>query len=136
MLLRMESASVENPVEVRIGGAPERARAWYARKMNPNVSMRNNCCLATAPIIRYPGGTDDRFVSSVGILALASHDRPLTFFLDSAGSRYTGNPKRADSTCETEMPGCQRKCTHRFACNVFNRAHGKCWNRRRFAPVR
>jgi hypothetical protein len=35
-------ASVEMPVVVRMGGAPDRARAWYARKMKPNVSMRNS----------------------------------------------------------------------------------------------
>ena len=41
MLLKMKTASVEKPLLVRMGGAPERARAWYARKMNPNVSIRN-----------------------------------------------------------------------------------------------
>ena len=30
------------PVVVRIGGAPDRARAWYARKMKPNVSIKNS----------------------------------------------------------------------------------------------
>jgi hypothetical protein len=29
-------------VLVRMGGAALRARAWYARKMNPNASIRNN----------------------------------------------------------------------------------------------
>jgi hypothetical protein len=41
MLLKMKTASVDKPPLVRMGGAPDRARAWYARKMNPNVSIRN-----------------------------------------------------------------------------------------------
>jgi len=36
----MYTASVEMPDDVRIGGDPERARAWYARKMNPKESTR------------------------------------------------------------------------------------------------
>src|ERR1035441_10774825 len=58
----------------------------------------------------------------------------LTFFLDSVRSGYTGNPKAADSTCETEMPGCQRNVDIAMHCNAFDRAHGECRNRRQFAP--
>jgi hypothetical protein len=38
----MYTASVERPALVRMGGAALRARAWYARKMNPNESMRKS----------------------------------------------------------------------------------------------
>src|ERR1017187_1905432 len=51
MLLKMKTASVESPVEVRMGGTPLRARAWYARKINPKESIRNNRGIGTAPII-------------------------------------------------------------------------------------
>jgi hypothetical protein len=42
----MYTASVESPALVRMGGAAVRARAWYARKMNPKESMRKSrgCC--------------------------------------------------------------------------------------------
>jgi len=42
MLLKINTASVETPALVRIAGAWERARAWYARKMKPNVSIRKS----------------------------------------------------------------------------------------------
>ena len=42
MLLKMYTASVERPALVRMGGAALRARAWYARKMNPKESMRKS----------------------------------------------------------------------------------------------
>jgi len=44
-------ASVEMPVEVRIGGAAVRARAWYARKINPYVSIRKRRASGIFPII-------------------------------------------------------------------------------------
>jgi hypothetical protein len=37
----MYTASVDDPLEVRIGGAPDLARAWYARKIKPKESIRN-----------------------------------------------------------------------------------------------
>jgi len=52
----MYTASVAMPVVVRIGGAPLRARAWYARKMYPNESMRNSFSLATAPSVTRASG--------------------------------------------------------------------------------
>src|SRR5215467_10850936 len=41
------------PVEVRMSGAALRARAWYARKMKPNESIRKSACFATAPIVGH-----------------------------------------------------------------------------------
>ena len=48
MLWRMKTASVETPVEVRMGGAPMRARAWKARKMKPKVSIKKRRAMVSS----------------------------------------------------------------------------------------